>query len=410
MIVIVVSTLIVISLPASGLCPFELTRGAGREHFTPPPSSPSFCVMIKLGVIGLGRRISGIVSALVAHDPECRVTGVIDPNEAAARSRLPAADQAQVKFHSTVASLLKHSRPDALLIGTRCNLHAPLAAAVARAGVPLFLEKPIAISMRQARALEHAWRDATSEVVVSFPLRVSQLCLEARQRLEAGAVGRVEHLLGVNYVPYGDVYFAKWYRDYRVTQGLFLQKATHDFDYLAHLAGSPIVRVAAMKACGRVYRDQSLEPPEGDPNAAFYPHIGTPETGMNEDSSSALIEFASGAQGVYTQVFYTRNSAAVRGATVSGLRGTLRFDWYANSLTVVPHAPNTTPETYQPPAGQEHFGGDRMLVANFSDVIHGRAKSATPLRAGLQSVYACLAAKRSAETGRFINVQPVTAL
>lgn len=364
--------------------------------------------MIKLGVIGMGRRISSIVNALVAHDPECHVTGVVDPDEPAARSRLPEADRDGARFFPSVAALLKHGRPDALLIGTRCNLHAPMAAAVAQAGLPLFLEKPIAISMRQARALERAWRDAKAEVVVSFPLRVSQLCLEAKQRLDAGAVGRVEHLLGVNYVPYGEVYFDKWYRDYRITQGLFLQKATHDFDYLAYLAGSPIVRVVAMKACGRVHRDKSLEPPGGDPNVAFYPHIGTPETGMNEDASSALVEFASGAQGVYTQVFYTRNSAGTRGATVSGLKGTLRFDWYANSLTVVPHAPDTSSEIYHPPAGLEHFGGDKVLVANFSDVIRGRAKSATPLRAGLESVYACLAAKRSAETGRFVTVQPVT--
>lgn len=366
--------------------------------------------MIRLGIIGAGNRICNIVQGLQAHDPECRVTGVVDPDESGARARLPAADRTDARFFPTVSSLLRRGRPDALLIGTRCNLHAPYAAAVAQTGLPLFLEKPIATSLRQARALEKAWQNARAEVVVSFPLRVSQLCVEAKRRIDAGAIGRAEHFLGINYVPYGHVYFDRWYRDHRITQGLFLQKATHDFDYLAYLAGAPIVRVAAMKACGRVHRDQSLEPPGGDPDAAYYPSIGTPETGMNEDASSALLEFANGAQGVYTQVFYTRNSAAARGATVSGLRGTLRFDWYANDLRVVPHAPDTQPEVFSPPEGLEHFGGDAKLVANFSDVIRGRAKSATSLRAGLESVYACLAAKRSAETGRFVTVPPVTAV
>ena len=366
--------------------------------------------MIKLGVIGLGNRISNIVRALASHDPEFHVTGVVDPNESGARSRLPEADRDEAKFYSSLGSLVQRGRPDALLIGTRCDLHARFATAAATAGLPLFLEKPIATSLRQARGLERAWRDAQSEVVVSFPLKVSHLCQEAKQRLNAGAVGRVEHLLATNYVSYGNVYFDRWYRDYRITQGLFLQKATHDFDYLSYLAGSPIVRVAAMMSQGRVHQDKTLEPPGGNPDVAYYPEIGTPETGMNEDSSSALLEFANGAKGVYTQVFFTRGKAEQRGATISGIHGTLQFDWYANNLRAVPHAPDTEPESYQPPEGQEHFGGDAVLAANFCDVVRGKAHSASPLRAGLQSIYACLAARRSAETGRFINVEQVTDL
>ena len=366
--------------------------------------------MIKLGVIGFGSRISGIVKALAAHDPEFHVTGVVDPDEPGARTRLPEADHTDARFYSSLGSLVKQGRPDALLIGTRCDLHARYATAVAATGLPLFLEKPIATSLRQARGIERAWRDARSEVVVSFPLKVSHLCHEAKQRLDAGVVGRVEHLLATNYVSYGNVYFDRWYRDYQITQGLFLQKATHDFDYLSFLAGSPIVRVAAMMAQGRVHQDKTLEPTGSNPDVAYYPEIGTPATGMNEDSSSALLEFASGAQGVYTQVFYTRGKAEQRGATISGLHGTLQFDWYANNLRVVPHAPDTEQVSYQPPKGQEHFGGDAILASNFCDVVRGKARSASPLRAGLQSVYACLAARRSAETGRFIKVQQVTDL
>ena len=366
--------------------------------------------MIKLGVIGFGSRISSIVKAVAAHDPEFHVTGVVDPDESTARKRLPEADRDEAKFYPSLGSLVKRGRPDALLIGTRCDLHARYAIAAAKAGLPLFLEKPIATSLRQARGIEHAWRDVQSEVVVSFPLRVSHLCDEAKQRLDAGAVGQVEHLLATNYVPYGNVYFDRWYRDYGVTGGLFLQKATHDFDYLSFLAGSPIVRVAAMMAQGRVHQDKTLEPSGGNPDVAYYPEIGTPATGMNEDSSSALIEFANGAQGAYSQVFYTRGKAAKRGVTISGLHGTLQFDWYDNNLRVVPHKPDTEPEVYQPPEGLEHFGGDAVLAANFCDVVRGKARSRTPMRTGLQSAYACLAARKSAQTGRFVNVQQVTDL
>lgn len=364
--------------------------------------------MIRLGLIGLGQRLAHMVACFQASDPSLRIVGVVDPDRAGALARLPEADRAQVRFFDSLDELLREARPDALAIGTRCNLHTPLAIAALASGLPLFLEKPVAVTLAQARALEQAFARSRSEVVVSFPLRVSHLCRMAKTRVDHGEIGRLEHLLGVNYVPYGNVYFDSWYRDYQTTQGLFLQKATHDFDYLSYLAGAPIVRVAAMLQQGRVFRDRSLEPAGGDDTRAYFDSIGRPETGMNEDASSALLEFANGIQGVYTQVFYSKHEAQARGATLSGLRGTLRFDWYQNELRLHSHAEAAT-VTDRPSEGLNHFGGDGVLADNFIEVIHGRAPSASPLTAGLQSVYACLAARESAATGRFVAVQQLSA-
>jgi predicted dehydrogenase len=103
------------------------------------------------------------------------------------------------------------------------------------------------------------------------------------------------------------------YRDYRVTQGLFLQKATHDFDDMAHLMGSPIVRVGAMMVRNRVFggtkraglrcsacleQDTCLESPRNrlrngsggqveDHVCVFSTDCGSSDTGINEDCSSA---------------------------------------------------------------------------------------------------------------------------
>ncbi len=365
--------------------------------------------MIRLGLIGIGQRLAHMVTCFKASDPSLRIVGVVDPDREGALARLPEADRAHVRFFDNLDELLREARPDALAIGTRCNLHTPLAIAAAASGLPLFLEKPVSVSLTQARALEQAFARSRSEVVVSFPLRVSHLCRMAKARIDAGELGRLEHILGVNYVPYGNVYFDSWYRDYATTQGLFLQKATHDFDYLSFLAGAPIVRVAAMAQQGRVFRDRSLEPAEGDDTRTYFENIGRPETGMNEDASSALLEFANGIHGVYTQIFYSKHEAEARGATLSGLRGTLRFDWYQNELRLHSHAEAAT-LTDRPPEGLNHFGGDGILADNFIDVIRGRASSASPLSAGLQSVYACLAARESAATGRFVAVQQVTEL
>jgi len=127
---------------------------------------------------------------------------------------------------------------------------------------------------------------------------------------------------------------------------------------------------------------------------------------MNEDSSSTLVEFASGAHGVYTQVFYTRRDAGARGATISGYHGTVSFDWYKNELRRVRHhAPFS--DTIKADGGMSHFGGDLELAHDFIDIIRGKGKSRTPIEAGLASVYSCLAAKESCETGKFVKVRQV---
>ncbi len=390
--------------------------------------------MIRLGVVGHGRRISGMIKhEFRAVEPDLRVVGIVDPDEPGARSRLAECDQPDVAFYKSLDEMVRRANLDALAIGTRCHLHAPYAIQASRYDLPLFLEKPVANTMEQALALEDAFERSECPVVVSFPLRVSPLCVLARQMIDDGAVGSPEHVLATNYVSYGMGYFEGQYRDYSITQGLFIQKATHDFDYLCYLLGSPITRVAAMGTYGRVFggarkpaglfcskckdAETCLESPDNrkrngsggmtkDHLCVFGADCGTPETGTNEDSSSALVEFASGMHGVYTQVFFTRRDAGTRGATVSGYHGTLSFDWYRNELRRVRHH-RPFSETVKAGEGMSHFGGDDELARDFIRIIQGKGESRTTIWMGIQSVYTCLAAKESARTGRFVKVRQV---
>ena len=362
----------------------------------------------------------------------------MDPDEAGVRERLADCDKKDVVFYKDLEEMVSRAKLDGLLIGTRCHQHTPYAIEAAKYDIPLYLEKPVAISMEQAVSLEQAYQNTRCEVVVSFPLRVSPLCVLAKQCLDEGAVGRCEHIAAVNYVPYGTVYWEEQYRNYEITQGLFLQKATHDFDYMSYLMGSPIVRIAAMATAGRVFggdkpaglrcsqceeAETCLESPGNrrrlgsggglvlesyyeDHLCNFSVDCGSPDSGTNEDSSSALLEFASGVHGVYTQVFFSRRDAAARGATVSGYHGTVSFDWYTNELRRVRHHQPFS-DTVRAAGGMSHFGGDEELAHDFFDVIRGKGKPRSTIWEGIQSVYACLAAKESAQTHQFVEVRQV---
>ncbi len=387
---------------------------------------------MRIGVVGHGGRVSGVVKHLLREvEPDIRVAGIVDPDEAGARSRLAECDQRDVVFYKTLDEMVRRAKLDCLAIGTRCNLHAPYAIQAARYDLPLYLEKPVAVSMKQATALEAAFEKSRCKVVVSFPLRVSPLCVLARQHIEDGAIGSAEHVHAVNYVPYGTVYFDEEYRNFDITQGLFLQKATHDLDYLMYLMGSSITRVAAMASYRRVFggdkpaglvcskckeTDSCLESPANrkrngsggktvDHPCVFGSDIGRPPH-MNEDASSCLMEFASGAHGVYSQVFYSRRDAGARGAIVSGYHGTIGFDWYKNEMTRVRHHQPFS-DTIKAGSGMSHFGGDSELARDFIALVKCGKQPRTPIQTGLRSAYACLACRESAEKGKFVKVRQV---
>jgi len=347
--------------------------------------------------------MNSIINLLAKADPELAIVGLVDSDPDAALERVPAKDRESVKTFESLGEMVTSVRPDALAIGTRCDSHARLAMESAAFGLPIFLEKPVATRMEDAVALERAFQVHPTPVLVSFPLRASLVCTQAKRLIGVNATGRVEHVLAVNYVPYGDVYFSRWYRDYGVTQGLFLQKSTHDFDYLADLVGAPIVRVAAMVSCGRAHQDISRRPEPADPDVLYFEAIGSPETGMNEDSSSVLLEFANGVKGVYTQVFFSKRGAK-RGAVLSGVRGTVEFDFYTAQIRSTMHR-EPVDATVTIEGKGAHFGGDERLVENFVHMVRDGTPSMAPLNAGLQSVYACLAAKESGATGRFVDVR-----
>ncbi len=392
--------------------------------------------MIRLGVIGYGERINAVInSAFRQICEDLRVVGIVDPDKEGVMKKLAEQDRKDVKFYDSLDSLIKEGKVDAIAIGTRCNLHTPYAIEASKYDIPLFLEKPISISMEQAISLEEAYQNSRCEVVVSFPLRVSPLVRLAKKYIEDGTLGRTEHITGLNYVPYGYVYFQRGYRDYNITQGLFLQKATHDLDYIMHLTGEPITEIAAMTTKGRVWggdkpedlhceicpeREDCPESPKNrrlnssvewdteleDHLCPFSKAAGTPETGMNEDSSSAIFRFKSGIHGVYTQVFFSRRTAKKRGAIISGYNGTIEFEWYKNMFNYHGHH-NLKDDIINIGSVENHFGGDIELARNFIDVIKGRNKSLSTIWDGLRSTYTCLAAKESDEKGGFVKVRQV---
>jgi predicted dehydrogenase len=361
------------------------------------------------------------MSQLMVSSGDAHLAAIADPKGESLRQELLAAGKnvESVRFYETADEMLEREPLDGVVIGTRCSQHTPMALKVLAHGLALFLEKPISTNLRDLAALRAV---ASPRVVVSFPLRVSSLVNLARSIIESGAIGSVEHVQGVNNVPYGSVYFQSWYRDENETGGLFLQKATHDFDYInSLLPGNKPRFITAMKS-KQVFKGdhpaglRCMDCPERTTcfESPYHPSrpnalpLDQPAREMcafavdtgNEDSGSAIVQYESGLHVNYTQNFFARAKAARRGATLIGYKGTIEFDWYTETLKVFHHHSGRT-ETHQFDSSGGHGGGDQVLAANFLKVIRGEEESISTIEDGLTSALMCLKARESAETRTF---------
>ncbi len=379
--------------------------------------------MLRLGVIGYGKRINSMVN-IMTDTKKVELVAVADIAPDTVREKYSSyRDFSEVKFYTDAEEMLKCEKLDGVAIGTRCSTHTSYALLVAKYKLPLFLEKPVSTTDEDLEKLAALIPEMNDKTVVSFPMRTSSIVTKVKEMIDSGKIGKVSHIEAVNNVNYGRGYFQFWYRDESVTGGLFLQKATHDIDYINFLLGDiKPVRVCAMssktvftgdkpvglKCSACPERESCLESPEYvakhgngytlDENCCFAVDTG------NEDSGTMIVEYDNGIHTVYTQNFVVRNSAGKRGARIIGYLGTIEFDWTNPIITFHSHAENIT-ETIDPKMNTDnHGGGDFILCDNFIDIMSGKDVSHSKLCDGVLSARICLAARRSAKEHIFIDL------
>lgn len=374
--------------------------------------------MLKIGVIGYGFRINNVVRQLVESGEAelAAVTDIADKTEFLEKN-----GHKGVRQYTDADEMMRNEQLDGVCIATRCSTHAHYMKLVEKYNIPVFLEKPVGINDEDIELLKSI-KGMDDRVVVSFPLRGALAVQYVKNLIDIGTIGEVVHVQAYNNVSYGRGYYHGWYRDESVTGGLFLQKATHDLDYINYLLeGRKPVRLCAMtskmvykgdKPAGRKCADcperhtcvESIEnikrnQPEygGDPYCCFAVDTG------NEDSGSVIIEYDNGMHVVYSQDFIVKHDAGKRGARLIGYYGTIEFDFVTSTVTVYKHIERAT-QRHEIMTHGGHYGGDPRLVENFINVMKGMEKSKTPLSDGIKSAELCLAAKKSASEHRYMDI------
>jgi predicted dehydrogenase len=382
--------------------------------------------MINLGIIGYGSRVgNAIMKHIVSHGVEINIAAIADTHDREIREKLEAEGKniAKTNFYSDADNMLENEKLDGIIVGTRCSSHAAMAAKVLLRRIPMLLEKPVATNIDDLLYLRNVYKNNPGKVVVAFVLRFAPILRIVKEIIDSGKIGTVEHVQAVNNVTYGGVYYHHWFRDDEETGGLFLQKATHDLDYINYVLGIQPVKLCAMES-KQIFKGNKpaglkcVDCDEKDvcPESLYCKtpymkrqgggeHCCFAEDTGNHDSASILVRYETGMHVSYSQNFFIRN-VPVRGARFIGYKGNVDFDFIKGEATVTMHQfPRT--ETYKVDNSvfpDNHYGGDPVFTKHFLDVIMNNAESESSLDAGMLSALMCLAAKKSAEQNKFLDI------
>ena len=190
---------------------------------------------IEIAQFGAGR-IGQIHASNIAASKNARLRYVVDVNADAAK-KLAARYGAKV---ATEAEVFADREVGAVLIASSTDTHARLAIAAARAGKPIFCEKPIDLSLKKVDECLAEVRKAGVPMFVGFNRRFDPSFAALKRRLDAGEIGAVEQVVissrdpgppPLSYV--------------KVSGGMFRDMTIHDFDMARWLLGEEPVEVFA---------------------------------------------------------------------------------------------------------------------------------------------------------------------
>jgi predicted dehydrogenase len=140
---------------------------------------------------------------------------------------------------------------DAVVICTQDRDHVGPAVACTRLGYHMLLEKPMAVTLADCRAIAAAQREAGTITAVCHSMRYHQAFGRLRELVTEGRLGRIVTVDQIEQV-------AWWHQAHSFVRGnwsredessfMLLAKSCHDIDYLSYLVGLPCLRVASFGA------------------------------------------------------------------------------------------------------------------------------------------------------------------
>lgn len=237
------------------------------------------------------------------------------------------------RWYEDADALVSDPGVDAVYVATPPGSHAELAERCARARKPCYVEKPMARTVTECRAMIEAFRSAETPLFVAYYRRALPRFLAIKHAIQSGEIGAVRFVSIVLHRPVASAERSPQALPWRVQPdvaggGHFVDLACHTLDFLDFALG-PIAQVAGWAAN------------QGN----LYPA---------EDAVAMSLRFASGALGSGSFCFTAERAADE--VVVTGSEGEVRFATFADEPVRVRAMGRTREEAIpHPPHIQQPF-------------------------------------------------------
>jgi UDP-N-acetylglucosamine 3-dehydrogenase len=255
--------------------------------------------MLKIGLIGAGM-MGQVHARAYANLPQAQLVAVADARADEAQQIVA---ESGARIFGSMDELLANADVDVIDICLPTPLHAAHTVRALEAGKHVFCEKPITLTMDEARQVVQAARAARGKFTVGHVVRFFPEYARAHDLIVKGDVGKpkvIHTLRGGGFPAWSS---NNWMGDLNQSGGVALDLACHEFDWLRWCLGE-VARVFA--------------------RGLAFTHLAA---GQNRDHALIVIRFASGAL-AHVEVTWAvpRGGPFLTSVEVAGSRGIMRFD------------------------------------------------------------------------------------
>jgi predicted dehydrogenase len=193
---------------------------------------------IKFCMIGAGRVGKNHSRTLNGFVPGSEIVAIVDPVE---EFLTATADEFGIpnRFTSLEAALDKCDF-DAVVITTPTPTHRDLTLMAASKEKHVFLEKPMALNLKECDDITNGARAAGVHLQLGFMRRFSPEFAAAYSRIQAGEIGEI---MMVKSLTHGPGLPPAWARDLATSNGMLAEVNSHDWDSVRWFMGSNYQRV-----------------------------------------------------------------------------------------------------------------------------------------------------------------------
>lgn len=387
----------------------------------------------KIGIIGFGAIAKHLGRELeVATGGLVKVVAVVEPNDEKFRQSCDFVGYKPLRCDS-IARMLEQDI-DGIIISSPNNCHLENLKELDGSELPILLEKPLDSSFEKICDVLRFSEKYRGPIVVDHVMRHVPIVVKAKELIDSGAIGKICSASFVQNCFYGNSMYHCFRRTMDGGGGMFIEKATHDFDIMMHLLKSKPAKVSAV-ARRQAYGgdkpndlhcrncDERLTCKESV-NNIHYRYGGTDVMEIKEsddlcvyakavdvpDNEVCMVEFENGTFTTYTQCFFSPPGYTTREYEIVGLEGIMKISFSLvgthdkGRLLICPRF--GTPEdvtTYEfDYQGRIHYNGGGAVATHFCRVIDKEEAPFTTVRQAFLAEVLGTAATLAAQKGEFV--------